>query len=108
MTLTVGIIGAGQVGERHAVGFAAATGARVVGVADLIDERTTALTERFGGTPFTDWRQMMEIDLDILVVGLSHNNHVDPTAAAAERRIHVLMEKPIATTLKDGRRIVDR
>ena len=41
MTLRVGIIGAGQVGERHAVGFAATEGATIVGIADVIEERAT-------------------------------------------------------------------
>ena len=107
MTLRVGIVGAGQVGERQAVGFAAAAGAEVSGVADIVLERATALAERFGGTATTDWRQLMDLDLDILVVCLPHNNHVEPTQAAAECGVHVLMEKPIATNLEDGQRIVD-
>jgi predicted dehydrogenase len=107
MTLRVGIVGAGQVGERQAVGFAATAGAEVVGVADIALERAEALTGRFGGKAFADWRHLMDRDLDILVVCLPHNNHVEPTRAAAELGVHVLMEKPIATNLEDGRRIVD-
>lgn len=107
MTLRVGIIGAGQVGERQAIGFSASSGAEVGGVADIVLERATALTDRFGGTAVTDWRQLMDMDLDILVVCLPHNNHVEPTRAAAELGIHVLMEKPIATTVADGQQIVD-
>jgi predicted dehydrogenase len=107
MTLRVGIIGAGQVGERQAVGFTAAKGAEVVGVADIVLDRATALTERFGGVAVADWRQLMDLDLDILAVCLPHNNHVEPTEAAAERGVHVLMEKPLATTLHDGQRIVN-
>jgi predicted dehydrogenase len=107
MTLRVGIIGAGQVGERQAVGFAATAGAEVVGVADLVLARARALTERFGGNAVTDWRQLMDHELDILVVCLPHNNHVEPTEAAAAQGVHVLMEKPIATTMEDGQRIVD-
>jgi predicted dehydrogenase len=107
MTLRVGIIGAGQVGERHAIAFSAAQGAQVVGIADLMAERAEALTRRYGGQSFSDWRPMMDLDLDILVVGLPHHLHVEPTEAAAQRGVHVLMEKPIATTLADGQRIVE-
>ena len=49
---------------------------------------------------------MLESGLDILVVSLPHNLHVAPTEAAAERGVHVLMEKPLATTLADAERIV--
>ena len=49
---------------------------------------------------------MLDLGLDILVVSLPHNLHVAPTEAAAERGVHVLMEKPIATTLVDAEHIV--
>lgn len=106
MTLRVGIIGAGQVGERHAAGFAAIPGAGVTAVADLIPARAEALAGRYGARAFTDWRAMLAAGLDIVVVCTPHSQHVAPAEAAAARGIHVLMEKPIATTLADGRRIV--
>ncbi len=107
MTLRVGIIGAGQVGERHAIAFAATEGATIAGTADIVVERAEVLADRFGGVAVADWQYLMDLDLDILVVGLPHNMHVEPTEAAAEQGVHVLMEKPIATTMDDGRRIVE-
>jgi predicted dehydrogenase len=106
LSLRVGIIGAGQAGERHAVAFTAAAGVAVVGIADVIEARGTALAKRFGATPFTDWRHMLDSGLDILVVSLPHNLHVAPAEAAAVAGVHVLMEKPLATTIADGERIV--
>ena len=106
VTLRVGIIGAGQAGERHAAGFAACDGAELVGIADNVEDRAVALAHRFEAEAYVDWQEMLDDDLDILVVSLPHNLHVAPTEAAAERGIHVLMEKPIATTLEDAERIV--
>ena len=48
---------------------------------------------------------MLDQGLDVVAVCLPHNMHVEPAVAAADRGIHVMMEKPIATTLADGRRI---
>lgn len=107
MQLRVGIIGAGQAGERHAAGFAAATGARIIGVADLMNERAVKLARRFDAAPHTHWQTLLEDDLDLVVVSLPHSLHVEPAEAAAAQGIHVLMEKPIATTLEDARRIID-
>ncbi len=104
--LRVGIIGAGQAGERHAVGFAATPGTTLVGVADLAEDRALGLTQQVGGRAFRDWRELLEAGLDILVVSLPHNMHVEPAEEAAARGVHVLMEKPLATTLEDARRIV--
>ncbi|MEZ4831154.1 MAG: hypothetical protein R2873_03975 [Caldilineaceae bacterium] len=36
MPLNIGIIGAGQAGERHAVGFSHVPSTQVVGIADLV------------------------------------------------------------------------
>ncbi|MBV7334506.1 Gfo/Idh/MocA family oxidoreductase [Chloroflexi bacterium TSY] len=107
MTLRVGIIGAGQAGERHAFGFAQTEKTEVTAIADLVPERVNALAARFDAEAHTDWRTMVDRGLDILVVSLPHNMHVAPAEAAAERGIHLLMEKPIATTLTDGQRILD-
>ena len=104
--LRVGIIGAGQAGERHAVGFDQTATTQVVAVADLDATRAHALAARFNATAFTDWRAMLAHGLDILVVCLPHHMHVAPAEAAAAQGIHLLMEKPIATTLADGQRIL--
>ncbi|MEZ4639767.1 MAG: Gfo/Idh/MocA family oxidoreductase [Caldilineaceae bacterium] len=62
---------------------------------------------RVGATAVDDWRRLFDLDIDVLVCCLPHNMHVEPTEAAAQQGVHVLMEKPIATTLEDARRIVD-
>jgi len=107
MTLKVGIIGAGQAGEHHAVGFSTVSGVRITGIADLAMKRATRVAERFDAQPYEDWRHMLDGGLDILVVALPHNLHVEPAEVAAARGMHLLMEKPIATTMDDARRIVD-
>lgn len=102
----IGILGAGQAGERQALGFAAHPRARVVAVADVAHERAAALAARVGGVPAADERALLDLGIDVLVVATPHHVHVAPTEAAAARGVHVMMEKPIATTLEDGRRIV--
>jgi predicted dehydrogenase len=106
--LRVGILGAGQAGERHAIGFGTLATAEVAAVADVDPARGQALAGRFSAGVYTDWQAMVDqAKLDILVVALPHNAHVAPTEVAAAQGIHVMMEKPIATTLADGRRIVE-
>ena len=107
MSLRVGIAGAGQAGDHHAVGFAATEGAEVVAIADLNEELARSVADRYGARAVTDWHSMLDLELDILVVALPHNLHLEPAEAAAGRGVHVLMEKPIAITLEDGRRIVE-
>ena len=106
MKLRIGILGAGQVGERHAIGFSHTEGVQIVGFADLVEERAATLANRFGGEPYTDWRRLIDAGVDIVVIGLPHNNHVAPAEAAAAAGVHVLMEKPIATNMADAQQLV--
>ncbi len=103
----VGIIGAGQAGERHAIGFARCPDVKLVGITDLIEDRARGIASRFGMKAYTNWQKMLDAGLDVLVVSLPHNMHVAPAEAAARQGVHILMEKPIATTLVDAKRIVE-
>jgi predicted dehydrogenase len=106
VTLRVGVAGAGQAGERQALGFAGNPAASVVGIADLDERPASALAEQLGAAARRHWRDLFDLDLDILVVALPHNLHLEPAEEAAGRGVHLMMEKPLATSIEDGQRIV--
>lgn len=105
--LRVGILGSGQAGERNASGFAQSRDCTLTAVCDVDSAKARALAERFGADAFDNWEVMLEQPLDILVIALPHALHVAPAVAAAAKGVHVLMEKPIATTLADAHIIID-
>lgn len=110
MSARVGILGAGQAGERQAIGFAAQRDARVVGVADFDAARAEALARALPGpTPAVgrDHRDLLALGLDVLVIATPHDAHVSAAVEAAAAGVHLMVEKPIATTLADARTIVD-
>jgi predicted dehydrogenase len=58
---------------------------------------------------YDDYETMMdEVKPDGVVVTTPHSVHVGPTLAALERKIHVLNEKPMATTLDDCRAMAQK
>jgi UDP-N-acetyl-2-amino-2-deoxyglucuronate dehydrogenase len=103
----IGILGAGQAGERQALGFSSLGGVEVVGVADVVRSRAEALAARVGGRAVDDLGGLLRLGLDVLVVATPHALHVEPAERAASAGVHVMMEKPLATTLEDARRIVE-
>ncbi|MBO0826433.1 MAG: Gfo/Idh/MocA family oxidoreductase [Streptosporangiales bacterium] len=106
------IVGAGNRGGTYAR-LAAATGAaRVTAVADPRRARAKALAADVGVDPgrcFDDWRELLaRPDLaDAVAVTTLDADHVEPAVTAAAAGLHLLLEKPMATTDSDCVRIVE-
>lgn len=82
----------------------------VVAVAD--DDRTglAKAAERLGGVPaFADYRKMLdETKPDVVAIAPRWiDRHEEMAVDAAERGIHVFMEKPFVRTLEEADRVID-
>ncbi len=109
MTLRIGILGAGQAGSRHIAGFKDLERVQIVSVADADPERARKEAARCEATAYQDWRKVIEdsTGLDAVVVALPHHMHEAAACLAAAHELHVLMEKPMGTTVSEGSRIVE-
>ena len=101
----IGIIGSGGIAGAHAAGYRPLKGVRVVAVADVVPGRAKAFIEGQGlegAEAFSDHREMLTRDLDAVSVCTFNAAHYQPTMDALAAGKHVLLEKPMATTLADG------
>jgi predicted dehydrogenase len=90
----VGIIGCGLVGRKRA---AALGRARLAACADLDPEAARSLAERFGATPYSDWRRVLDrTDVEIVVISTTNEALAPIAGAAVQAGKHVLVEKPAA------------
>jgi predicted dehydrogenase len=82
--------------------------ATLVGIADLSAERLAIVGDRFKvANRYTDYRLMIENQkLDGLIVATPHVAHAEIAVHALARGLHVLLEKPMATSSIDARAIV--
>lgn len=96
--ITVGVIGAGAMGEAHLAAYAMLPDVRVVGVATRSRTRGEELADRFGFTGvYHDAAALLAATRpDGVSVTTNDNQHVDPTVRALEAGAGVLLEKPIA------------
>jgi len=100
MSLRFGIIGAGNIAPVHAIAIASIEGAELVAVADSNPERCQAIAEKHGGTPYTDYHDLLaRSDVDVVTICLPHYLHAPITLEAAAAGKHVLCEKPMAISL---------
>lgn len=108
--LRVGIIGIGVYALVAHVPQLRETGrAEVVAIARRNPERLAMAQEKLGiADGYTDWREMLDrAALDAVVVSTSHHMHTEPTLAALEQGLHVLVEKPMALTSEDAWSMVE-
>ncbi|MEM0926080.1 MAG: Gfo/Idh/MocA family oxidoreductase [Planctomycetota bacterium] len=96
-----GIVGCGKVGELHAHAMIGLEEAEFVGVCDIAMERTAQFADRFDVTAFDSVDAMIRSGgVEAVMVCTPHPLHELPTIEAARAGAHVLVEKPLASTLK--------
>lgn len=95
-----GIVGCGMIGAVQAAAIQAIQGARLLAVCGKDPERTAKFAERFGATPYTDYNAFLtHPGLRIVNICTPSGLHAEQGIAAARAGKHVLVEKPIETTL---------
>jgi len=110
MTLSVGIVGAGNIFERgYAPAFEQTAELRIAAVFDLDAERAEAACRRFAGARHApSLEALLESDgIDAVFVLTPTHTHADLAIAALEAGRHVLCEKPMARTSADARRMAE-
>jgi len=105
-TLRVGVIGVGVMGERHCRVYSSLRRIRVVGIADLDASRGQAVAAQYETSYFEDHRKLLD-NVDAVSIVTTTPAHFDLAMEALERGVHVLVEKPLTETLKQGKQLVD-
>lgn len=97
------VIGLGMMGERHARIWAELSQTKLISVADLIPERSKGLAARLGVEAAGSWQELIQ-DPRVQIVSVCTDDpaHREPCVAAAEAGKHILLEKPLATSLEDA------
>jgi UDP-N-acetylglucosamine 3-dehydrogenase len=106
--MRVGLVGAGFMGGVHLDAYAGIPDVQVVGVADARIEAAVAGAEMVGAQPYASYEDLVaEEDVEVVDVCLPTAFHRDLAVRAAGEGRHVILEKPIARTLKDAQQILD-
>lgn len=103
------LIGAGAFGERHAQAYSRHHAVDFVAVCDANEVRGNAITQQYHAQRFTpDYRELLR-DPTIQAISIATPDHLhrDLAIACAEAGKHLLVEKPLATTVEDAQAIVD-
>ena len=102
----LGVIGVGIMGSNHARVLAELPGVTVVGIADPGAAHRPLLAEILGCQACDDTEGLLALGIDAAVVAAPTHLHHDIALACIRRGVHVLVEKPIASNVEEGRAIV--
>lgn len=111
-----GVIGTGMMGCEHIANIGALNGAAVTAICDphepsLAKARLAAATTGNGTNElaeFSDDRALIDSGLcDAVVIATPNHRHVAPLLDAMAAGLHVLIEKPLCTTLDDCRVVAE-
>ena len=106
--LKMGVIGAGIVCERHIIAAEGMDSVKPCAVADIVLEKAQSMAEKHGMRAYASYEEMLEKEkLDFVVINLPHGLHREAAVYAAERKLHVFLEKPFANTTADCDAVVE-
>lgn len=105
--IRTGVIGVGNMGQHHARVCATIPGSKLVGVADVDRSRAETIASRYEVAAYTDYRQLLD-RVEAVCIASPTASHYEIGMASLERGVHVLMEKPLASTLEAARDLTAR
>lgn len=104
--LRVGVIGVGYLGRFHARIYNDMQGVELVGVADTDRETADRVAGEYGTRALYDPMALLD-EVDVVSVVVPTSLHRQVALPYLEKGVHMLLEKPVASTLEDARVIVE-
>jgi predicted dehydrogenase len=104
--LRIGVIGVGVMGSNHARVLAGLSGVALAGVCDPDPERAGFVARTLGCPAVATVEELLDLPLDAVSIAAPTELHHQIALQCIARNVHVLVEKPIASTVAEGQEIV--
>ena len=100
--LKTALLGCGKVADLHAAAFVNLEDSLFTAVCGRNPEKTASFASKYGVKAYTDVSEMIsEEKIDVVSICTPHPDHRIPAIASMEAGAHVLIEKPLASSLED-------
>ena len=105
--MRVAVIGVGSMGFNHLRVYSELEGVQLAGVSDVNPERLKAITDRFAVPIYSDYRELIEKEKpEAVSITVPTSDHEEVATFALKAGAHILVEKPIAASVEEGKRII--
>ncbi len=104
--LRLGVVGAGVMGYNHARVLAEMPGVTLVGVADPDEKQADFVRDTLGCATVPDIADLLALGVDAVSIAAPTHLHRNIAITAIAHGAHVLVEKPITSSVEEGREII--
>ncbi|MDQ2080298.1 Gfo/Idh/MocA family oxidoreductase [Xanthobacteraceae bacterium Astr-EGSB] len=105
-TLRLGVVGVGVMGCNHARVLAELPGITLAGIVDPDSKQAEFVGRTLGCATYPELAPLLDAGVDAVSIAAPTHLHREIALACVERGVHVLVEKPIAPTVEEGRDII--
>ncbi len=105
--MRVGVVGVGVMGSNHARVFAGLPGVELVGVADPDRKQTEFVAKTLNCGAFASVEELLDKQVDAITIAAPTHFHRDVALTCIARGVHVMVEKPIASSVEEGNEIIN-
>ncbi len=107
MAIKVGFVGAGGRARGHMKTLSEIDDVEFGAICDVSEATAQEAADQFGGKVYTEHKAMLETEeLDVMYVVVPTFAHFDAETLAAERGIHLFLEKPVAPSMEKANEIL--
>jgi hypothetical protein len=104
--LRVGVVGVGVMGANHARVFADLAEVKLVGIADSDPKQRVLVSNALGCAGHADVEALIAGGVDAVSIAAPTHLHRDLALTCIRHGVHILVEKPIASSVEEGRAII--
>jgi UDP-N-acetylglucosamine 3-dehydrogenase len=107
--LRIGVIGCGSIAQhRHLPEYAANKEVELVAVCDIVEDRAKAIADKYNVKAYTDFNELIQSGgVDAVSVCTPNYLHAPISIEALNNGLHVLCEKPMATSKEDADAMIE-
>ncbi|MFX0057064.1 MAG: Gfo/Idh/MocA family protein [Candidatus Hodarchaeota archaeon] len=107
--LKVGIIGSGFIAEHHCNAYSQLSNIEIVGISSLNENEAKNLMKEYEipGKCLKDYKDLIKLDCDMISACVPNYLHKEVAINVLNAGSHVLIEKPLARNVIEGREILD-
>jgi UDP-N-acetylglucosamine 3-dehydrogenase len=105
-SIRVGVVGVGVMGQNHARVFAELPGVKLVGVVDPDRSQRDLVAGALGCAAYADVEGLLADGVAAVTIAAPTHLHRELAITCIERGVHVLVEKPIASSVEEGNAII--